>query len=235
MPAEQLWRRQIHQAALVLIDQPPALDADMPLLSRRMQRRAHALRLRLDHRHRLRRLLGANHRRAALDDGGLLAGDRGQRVAEEFRVVHADRRDDGRDRPVDHIGGVEPSAEAGFQQHDIGLDARANRQNAAAVSISKIVIGSPALTCSQCSSTRAQLGIVSQPAAALLADAEAFVDPHQIGRGVDVDAQARGLEDRAQIGDGRTLAVGAGDMDHRRQHALPDDRAAPAGGACDRG
>src|SRR5437773_84802 len=32
MPPEQLWRRKIHQATLVLIDQPPALDADMPLL-----------------------------------------------------------------------------------------------------------------------------------------------------------------------------------------------------------
>ena len=121
MPPEQFWRRQIHQAALVLIDQPPALDADMPLLSRGMHRRAHALRLRLDHRHRLRRLLGANHRRAALDDGGLLGGNRGQRVAEEFRVIHADRRDDGRDRPVDDVGGVEPAAEPGFQQHDIGF------------------------------------------------------------------------------------------------------------------
>ena len=32
-----------------------------------------------------------------------------------------------------------------------------------------------------------------------------------------MDAQAGGLQDRAQIGDGRALAVGAGDMDHRRQ------------------
>jgi hypothetical protein len=33
MPPEQLRRRQIHQAALILIDQPAALDADMPLLA----------------------------------------------------------------------------------------------------------------------------------------------------------------------------------------------------------
>ena len=32
MPAEQFWRRQIHQAAVVLIDQPSALDIDVPLL-----------------------------------------------------------------------------------------------------------------------------------------------------------------------------------------------------------
>ena len=35
-----------------------------------------------------------------------------------------------------------------------------------------------------------------------------------------MDAQARGFEDRAQIGDGGALAVGAGDMDHRRQLAF---------------
>ena len=120
MPPEQFWRRQIHQAALVLIDQPPALDADMPLLAGRMQRRAHAVGLRLDHAHRFRRLLGAHDRHVALDDRGLLAGDRGQRVAEKFGVIHADRRDDGRQRRLDHIGGIEPAAETDFEQHDIG-------------------------------------------------------------------------------------------------------------------
>ena len=64
MPAEQFWRRQIHQAAIVLIDQPAALDADMPLLPGRIQRRAHAGRLRFDHGHRLWQLLGADHRHA---------------------------------------------------------------------------------------------------------------------------------------------------------------------------
>src|SRR5690349_6081709 len=36
--AEQFWRREIHQAALILIDQPAALDADMPLLTGGMYR-----------------------------------------------------------------------------------------------------------------------------------------------------------------------------------------------------
>ena len=66
MPAEQFWRREIEQAALILIDQPSTLDADMPLLPRRMQRRAHASRLRFDHCHRLGRLLGTNHRHAGV-------------------------------------------------------------------------------------------------------------------------------------------------------------------------
>ena len=35
-----------------------------------------------------------------------------------------------------------------------------------------------------------------------------------------MDALARRLQHRAQEGDGRALAVGAGDMDHRRQPVL---------------
>ena len=34
MPAEQLWRRQVHQAALVLIDQPAALDTRHAIAAR---------------------------------------------------------------------------------------------------------------------------------------------------------------------------------------------------------
>src|SRR6201999_1699830 len=39
---------------------------------------------------------------------------------------------------------------------------------------------------------------------------------HQIGRSIGVDAKAGGFQDCAQIRDRRSLAVGAGDMDHRR-------------------
>ena len=66
----------------------------------------------------------------------------------------------------------------------------------------------------------AQFVVADEHAAAGAAEPKAFVDPHQIGRGIDVDAQARGFQDRAQIGDRRALAVGAGDMDDRRQFAL---------------
>ena len=96
----------------------------------------------------------------------------------------------------------------------------ANRQNAAAVSISKMVIGAPALARSQCSSAAAEFVVADEHAAAGAAEAKAFVDPHQIGRGIGVDAQARRFQDRAQIGDRRTLAVGAGDVDDRRQFAF---------------
>ena len=121
-----------------------------------------------------------------------------------------------RDRPVDDVGGVEPSAETGFQQHDIGLVLREqtkrrrglhleNRDRLAGIDLFAVL------------QHPAQLGIISQAATALFADAEAFVDPHQVWRGIDVDAQACCFERRAQIGDRRAFAVGARDMDHRRQ------------------
>ncbi len=95
-------------------------------------------------------------------------------------MVHADRRDDRRDRPVDDVGGIEPSAEPGFQQHDIGFMLREqterrrgldleNRDRLALVDVFAVLQHPPLL------------GIAHQPAAAALADAEAFIDPHQIG------------------------------------------------------
>src|SRR3984885_10162342 len=57
-------------------------------------------------------------------------------------------------------------------------------------------------------------------AAAGAADAEAFVEAHEVWRGIDMDPLARGFEDGAHKRDGRTFAVGAGDMDHWRQMPL---------------
>ena len=49
---------------------------------------------------------------------------------------------------------------------------------------------------------------------------EALVQPHQMRRGADVHPQPRRLAHGAQKGAGGALAVGAGDMDHRRQMQL---------------
>ncbi len=53
-----------------------------------------------------------------------------------------------------------------------------------------------------------------------MSDAEALVEANQIRRRIDVHALAGRFQDRAHEGDGRALAVGAGDMDHRRQTPL---------------
>src|SRR6478609_3159538 len=67
---------------------------------------------------------------------------------------------------------------------------------------------------------RAQLVVTDQHAAPDAAEPEAFVDANEIGRRVGVDAQVSCLQRRAQISERRALAVGTGDVDHRRQLAL---------------
>ena len=81
---------------------------------------------------------------------------------------------------------------------------------------SKTVIGAPAFT----RSTSLQRGGQRVVGDQLAGDADALVEADQMRRGVDVDALARRLGDGAQEGAGAALAVGAGDVDHRRQAAL---------------
>ena len=83
MAAEQLRRRQIEQAVVVLIDQPAALLGRGPVLAGDADRRPDARGLALDHRERLARLRRHDRRHAALEDAGLLGGDLAERVAEE--------------------------------------------------------------------------------------------------------------------------------------------------------
>ncbi len=184
-----------------------------------MQRRKQPPRLRLDRGHRLGGLLRANHWHAALDDPCLLAGDRRQRVAEKFAVVHADRRDHARERRVDHVGGVEPPAEADFQQHHIGRMLREQRKGRRGFDF-KNRDRRAGIDLLAMFERRAQFVVVDENAAAGPAEPEAFVDPHQVRRGVGVDAQARRFQNRPQVSDRRALAVGAGDVNNRRQLAL---------------
>ena len=66
----------------------------------------------------------------------------------------------------------------------------------------------------------AQFVIAGQDTAAGSAEPKAFIDSHQIGRGIDVNTQGRGFQNRPQIGHRRALAVGAGDVNDRRQPAF---------------
>ena len=75
----------------------------------------------------------------------------------------------------------------------------------------------------------AQFVVADENAAARPAEPEAFVDPHQIGRGIGVHPQACRFQNRPQVSDRRALAVGAGDVNDRRQLALgmPEPRQQP--------
>ncbi len=93
---------------------------------------------------------------------------------------------------------------------------RAKARKAAAVVISKKVMGAPQLACSHSSSSAAS------SASSMSAPASRMRSLKRMRCGV-VKAwtlQPRGFEAGAQEGDGRALAVGAGDMDHRRQPTL---------------
>ena len=63
---------------------------------------------------------------------------------------------------------------------------------------------------------RGELVVVDQPAG----DADALVEADEVRAGEDVDRVARRLERGAQEGAGRALAVGAGDVEDRRQAIL---------------
>ena len=106
MAAVKFRRRQIEQAGLVLIDQPPALLGGGPVLAGDLQRRIEPRRLPFDRGKRVARLRGHDGRRAALEDAGLLGGDLVERVAEKIGVVDGDRVMTRGERMVDHVGGV---------------------------------------------------------------------------------------------------------------------------------
>ena len=138
---------------------------------------------------------------------------------EKFGVIHADRRDHGRQRRLDHVGGIQPPAEADFQQHHVGRMLREQTKRRRGLNLEKgdgrAGIGPLAML-----QRRAQFFIADQRAAAGPPQTKAFVDPHQRGRGIGVNAQLRGFQNRPQIRDRRTLAIGAGDVNHRRQLAF---------------
>ena len=113
----------------------------------------------------------------------------------------------------------EPATKADLEQHHIGFMLREQTKRGGGLDFENGdgIAGVDALALLQ---RRAQFVIADECATAGVADPETFVEPHQKRRGQRVDAKAGSFQDRAQIRDGRTLAIGAGDMDHRRQFAF---------------
>ena len=147
----------------------------------------------------------------ALQDAGLFGGDLLQRLAQEARMVVADRRDR-RQSGLDHVGRVEAAAHADLDHREIGRDARESeeRRHRRDLEEGDRLLAIDPLGLGQ---YFVQQVVVDH----LAGNADALVEAHQVRRGIDMDSVARGLGHGAQIGDQRTLAVGAGDMHHRRQ------------------
>ena len=120
---------------------------------------------------------------------------------------------------LDHVGGVEPAAEAHFQQQHVGGIAREQEKRRRGLDLKhgdrlRAVDGLALFE------RRSEIIIGDQDAAARAADAKALVEAHEMRRSVDMHAQSRSLQDRAHERDGGALAVGAGDVDHRWQAAF---------------
>src|SRR5690606_22694063 len=73
--AHEARERQVEQALVVGIDEPPALFMRAPVFARNGERRTEAARLALDDAQYLRLLMGDNGRHAAFQDSRLLGGD----------------------------------------------------------------------------------------------------------------------------------------------------------------
>ena len=122
-------------------------------------------------------------------------------------------------RMLDHIGRVQPAAEAGFEQQKVGGTRREDRKRGGSRDLEKRdrVVSVHALAFGECPSERR---IVDQNAAARVTQANALVKADEARRRIGVYTEPRRFENRAQDRDGRAFAVGARDMNRRRQFAL---------------
>ena len=215
MAAGQARQRQVEQPDRVLEHQPAVLLVHREIAAADDARRADPQGFALDHRQRQPVLLGDHRRGAALENARLFIGDLVDRRAEEFGMIHRHRGDHRDGRRVDDVGRVIASAKADLEQQIIGGDLAEHQQSRGGGDLEH----------------RNRLAGVDRLAAIeggehplvvdeFAGEPDAFVEPHEMGRGVDVDALARRLQRGAHEGDRRALAVGAGDMHHRRRAGL---------------
>ena len=213
--AGQVGQRQIGQPGFVLEHQPPAFLDRVPVLPLRDQGRTHARGAGLDHLHRRVGLRSDHAGHPALQDAGLFARDLGQRVAQELFVIVRHGRDDRQRRARDHVGRIEPPAKPDLEQRVIRRHPRHRQQRGAGgdLEIGDVVatIGGIAFV-----QNRAQIGFRDQ----LAGQPDPLVKPGQVRRGIGVAGQPRPFQPGPDHRQRRTLAVGARDMDDRRQAVL---------------
>ncbi len=219
VPAGQARARQVEQPVLVLEDKPAALGKGDPVAVAGEDRGGEPGGVRLDHLHHLRDLRCHHRRAAALDDARLLAGDLAERVAEELFVVERDRRDRRDQRIVDDIGGVVAAAKPDLEQGEVGRMAREeeDRRRGGDLELRDRRAVVDALDLEERLDQRV---LADEAAAAGAAEPDALMETDEMRRGVDMGRLPRRLDHGAEEGGGRSLAVGAGDVDDRRQAPL---------------
>ena len=130
-------------------------------------------------------------------------------------MIERDRRERGEPRARHHIGRIEPAAEPGLHQEDVGRPAREGDEGRRG---GDLELGDRRAAIDPLAPVQGigQSGLGDRQAV----EQEALVVVHQMRRHVALHAPAGRLEHRVQHRERRALAVGAGDVHHRRQLPL---------------
>ena len=209
-------RQRHHQRPLgIAILKAPVRDSEVPAAESGIEGRAHLLG---NIRNRLQDVVGiiADHQRhAGLGDRRFLLRDDQRVGAEELLVVDAERGDPAHRRTVDDVGGIQPAAEADLDDARIGWGPRESEEGGRGGHLeeARLDVGADVEDLFE---QRGQRLVLDQAAG----DADALVEADQVRAGESVDLVTRGLQPGAQERAGRSLAVGAGDVEHGRQRVL---------------
>ena len=152
---------------------------------------------------------------ARLGDAGFLRGDLLEPVAEKGGVVEAELGDAADGRGADDVGRVEPPAETDLDDAGVGRRARESEEGGRGGRLEEADLH-PVGQIERLLEQGGERVVVDQPAG----EADPLVEADEMGAGIDMGGEPGCLDRGAQEGAGRTLAVGAGDMEHRRQRVL---------------
>ena len=220
MMADQQGHRQIHELLGALIDQPATLLEGLIVLAPDRQGSTNRLRTGADRLQRLERLLRNHRADAGLEDARFFLRNLLDRLAQPFRVIKGDRRDDAKGRARDHIGGIETSTKPNLQDQSIRrpFGERQKRGRGGDLEEGCRLPGIDALNFRQ---VLHKLSFADGTSLTVgTGQFDALMEANEMGRGVDVHALACCLQHRLQVGTHRTLAVRSGDMDHGGQAIL---------------
>ena len=163
----------------------------------------------LDHVAGIRRQHAADDRPAGFENAGLLEGNPGKRITEDFRVVETDAGDDREERLAD-VGGVEPSAEAHFDHGEIDAAAHEVQEAKSSGQLEKGRL-------QRVGKGVANLGEQGREFVARnrhAVDLDPFFDGAQVGRGEQAGAISGGPQSAGEHGRGRSFSFAAGDVDN---------------------
>ena len=118
-------------------------------------------------------------------------------------------------RPLDNVGRIEPSAEADLEDAGIGGRAREREDRGRGGDLEEAGLDAAAGV-QDLGKQLFQAFVVDQ----LTGDPDPLVEPDQVRAGEGVDLVSRRFERGAEKRNGRALAIGPGDVEHRRQPIL---------------